>query len=540
MVTTKEKHAIPRPWLTFIIILGFRIYNSLLIKTFFSPDEYWQSLEVAHEYVFGYGYLTWEWTYRVRGFTHPMLFAAVYKVLQLSGLDDTEWIIMAPKIFQAFFAAIGDIYTYKLASKLFGKGPAKWALVSSLISFFNFFCAVRSFSNSIETSLTAVAMFYWPWTTNKSTVWTTERIQEITVSLTFAAIACILRPTNAVIWMYLGYSLLSQISYQDIKIVLFRVMAIGLTAIGTSALIDRQFYNEWTLVPYTFLKFNLSQGISTFYGVHNWHWYLSQGIPIVLFTFIPLTVYTLYYQTTQINRLNNVRDVILFTTLLYSLIAHKEFRFIMPLLPLALCAAGNTIFIIQAHSNTTGSGFWKRNFFRITLGALVLTNAIAAFYLGLVHQRGVVDVMGWLRKNSGVTGTGGGQGGGGILFLMPCHSTPFYSHLHRHDVDMRFITCEPPLDPKIDKKTYLDESDIFYANPSAFIDMYFSKDSNIRQETYMIQQYVWPSRVVLFQALLKNIEGDLVQEGYKECARFFNSHFHDDSRRTGDVLVYCK
>ncbi|KAJ3005369.1 UNVERIFIED_CONTAM: hypothetical protein HDU68_004644, partial [Siphonaria sp. JEL0065] len=79
-------------WFTIAFILGFRIYNSLLIKTFFSPDEYWQSLEVAHEYVFGYGYLTWEWAHRVRGFTYPMLFVGVYKVVQLLGLDQTEWI----------------------------------------------------------------------------------------------------------------------------------------------------------------------------------------------------------------------------------------------------------------------------------------------------------------------------------------------------------------------------------------------------------------------------------------------------------------
>ena len=42
----------------FLALLIFRSLNSLSIVTFFDPDEYWQSLEVAHQYVYGRGYLT--------------------------------------------------------------------------------------------------------------------------------------------------------------------------------------------------------------------------------------------------------------------------------------------------------------------------------------------------------------------------------------------------------------------------------------------------------------------------------------------------
>jgi len=43
------------------LVFVFRCMNSLLVRTAFNPDEYWQSLEVAHNLVFGYGHLTWEW-----------------------------------------------------------------------------------------------------------------------------------------------------------------------------------------------------------------------------------------------------------------------------------------------------------------------------------------------------------------------------------------------------------------------------------------------------------------------------------------------
>ncbi len=38
----------------FMVCLTLRFLNSVLTSTFFSPDEYWQSLEPAHYLVFGY------------------------------------------------------------------------------------------------------------------------------------------------------------------------------------------------------------------------------------------------------------------------------------------------------------------------------------------------------------------------------------------------------------------------------------------------------------------------------------------------------
>lgn len=40
-----------------LAVMGFRLWNALFVRTAFNPDEYWQSAEVAHRMVFGYGYL---------------------------------------------------------------------------------------------------------------------------------------------------------------------------------------------------------------------------------------------------------------------------------------------------------------------------------------------------------------------------------------------------------------------------------------------------------------------------------------------------
>lgn len=46
--------------------------------------------------------------------------------------------------------------------------------------------------------------------------------------------------------------------------------------------------------------------------------------------------------------------------------------------------------------------------------------------------------------------------------------------------------------------------------------------------------------MILFDALVPTLHARLEADGLHECARFFNSHFIDDARRAGDVVVYCR
>ncbi|KAJ3100213.1 hypothetical protein HK100_004744, partial [Physocladia obscura] len=74
----------------------------------------------------------------------------------------------------------------------------------------------------------------------------------------------------------------------------------------------------------------------------------------------------------------------------------------------------------------------------------------------------------------------------------------------------------------------MDEADVFYFNPNAFIKTYFSSTKNTltgqiqsdkllsvpNQDSYKIREFLWPTKVVLFEALLPNIIGELQSEGY--------------------------
>ncbi|KAI8375524.1 Alg9-like mannosyltransferase family-domain-containing protein [Blakeslea trispora] len=353
--------------------------------------------------------------------------------------------------------------------------------------------AARTLSNSTEMALTMVALNYWPLPGVPSS---TSQMKNYRIALLLAAIACVMRPTNGLIWLFLGFQLL-WVSQNRIAVAV-NACLICMAVVFCNMWLDTTLYNEIVFTPIEFFKTNVVNNISLFYGVHTWHWYLSQGLPVILTTFIPYTLFGLYhiYHTPAIYQ--RMRSLLLLTgwvISVYSLLPHKEFRFLYPIVPLLL--------IVSAH------GIQKKG--RLTLVFLVLTQLPMALYLSLWHQRGVVDVMLWLRTQDPTS----------VGVLMPCHSTPWHSIVHK-DIPMWFLTCEPPL--TVDT---LDEADAFYAEPLEFL-----KTSQSNRQ--------WPvSHLLLFDNLMPQLGDHLESEGYKECKRFFNSHFHDDRRRRGDVVVLC-
>jgi hypothetical protein len=76
-------------------VFGYRIALALLTRSIFQPDEFFQSLEVAHNVVFGYGKLTWEWQpgIAIRSIVYPALYVPVYLILRVTGLDATGLLV---------------------------------------------------------------------------------------------------------------------------------------------------------------------------------------------------------------------------------------------------------------------------------------------------------------------------------------------------------------------------------------------------------------------------------------------------------------
>ena len=150
-----------------------------------------------------------------------------------------------------------------------------------------------------------------------------------------------------------------------------------------------------------------------------------------------------------------------FFILCLSLISHKEVRFLFPILP-ALHVLATRPFSRLVRSR----GSLKK----LALGLVVALNLAIALYTTQVHQRGAVDVTRFLRADHEARMARSESVVTTVGFLMPCHSTPWRSHLVHAGIRAWALTCEPPVDVPLDARNlYLDEADRFYADPVKWI-----------------------------------------------------------------------
>lgn len=132
---------------------------------------------------------------------------------------------------------------------------------------------------------------------------------------------------------------------------------------------------------------------------------------------------------------NTLIATVVFSLIVYSSLAHKEFRFIFPLMPILLIyvAFGFRFLLSSPFSSKIFSNKSKTY---VIIGLAEINFALIA-YFALFHQRGTIDAMDYLRHNP--------QDVRSVWIVVPCHQTPLYSHFHFPQTSMRFLDCSPPL-----------------------------------------------------------------------------------------------
>lgn len=624
-----------------LFLIAFRVLNALSVITFFQPDEFFQSLEPAWQIVFGRdsgAWMTWEWRNHLRSSIHPTIFAGAYyisnlfaRLLQLPPASTADLLIAAPRTLQAIFAALQDFYTWKLAQKIFGtQSNESWAaLALSVVSPWQWFCSTRTFSNGLETTLTIVALYFWPWhwipkLSSEDPRDERDRRQEagvrdpasgrgwkLILCLLLAALACVLRPTNVLVWIPLAFSVMFEHRMRSFAVPIPKVQhsfwvnliypsvrrdnqaeSIALIELATicggfvlvlSALVDRLFYGVWTFPPLKFLLFNVVQSLAVFYGRNDWHYYLSQGLPLLLTTALPFALVALAqgslldHQNSRHQTMRQMTIICLILPGVLSLMSHKEVRFIYPLLPILhiITAPVLSSFFGPAISPPPSRSFKDTRSVLLRRGILAFllsVNALLAFYTTQIHAPGPLNALSYLRTQyirhyapspdtNGVSLLSPNTSTPvmSVGFLMPCHSTPWRSHLVFPYIDAWALTCEPPLHhTPTEKSTYLDEADQFYENPTLWIRTHMSRhpprpngifshhpivpqrrSSPVYSTSKVNTKRTWPDYLVFFEQLETTMDVLLRGSGYAECWRGWNTHWHDDWRRKGDVIVWC-
>ncbi len=409
--------------------------------------------------------------------------------------------------------------------------------------------------------------------------------------------------------------------------------------LSLSIAVDSVYYGRLVLTPLTFLNRNVLQSVSLFYGSNPWHWYLSQGLPVLCLTSLPFVVQGWFAIDRRLSYarallrypekvgLKLLAETTFFSIVAFSLLGHKEFRFLQPVLPLLHLLAAYSLtrsrFIFpaaEARRRMAQARPWRNVVSpsaqgdlmlpseqpaRLTRAAAHLERHIAGFreawsqldssrwpaktmllaqvplalYALLFHcvgQEHIMRDLRWIHQRHAtgrnVVRSGRASATGplhSVAFLMPCHSTPWQSHLHLEALEdagdgglannsgdrgkLWFITCEPP-GPSQDMQSYQDVSDVFYADPVSFLaDRFQSKvDASFPalQDTLSISSrgIPWPSHLVTFEALHQvrgkgaakkvTVESLLRKKGYQIVLKRWNSLKHEDPRRDGRIVVW--
>jgi phosphatidylinositol glycan class B len=319
----------------------------------------------------------------------------------------------------------------------------------------------------------------------------------------FASLSFILRPTSAIpfgiIYPYILYK-----TSNRLHVIIEAFLCFTLLNIFNICL-DSYMYNQWTFVAYNFFYINFfhPNSISSHYGINNIFWYLTNGLPMIFFYRLPFIFF---------GAINSKRatGIILFTIFIYTLNIHKEFRFLTQILPLLFVLEANGIdWIIRKFQ-------WKQ--FRWIIFLSFIGHLIIGIYFSLIDRQGQINVMHYLRKNLISENK--------IDFLMPCHSTPYYNFIHRNDIELNFLTCQPNLNKNI--KDYIDEADQFFLKP-------------IQSLKQRLNYYNTTTHLIMFDTLYNQVKDILEDEqGFFVKNILFNSHIQHTSRHGKWIYILEK
>ncbi|WP_338868566.1 hypothetical protein WBJ53_17860 [Spirosoma sp. SC4-14] len=154
-------------------------------------------------------------------------------------------------------------------------------------------------------------------------------------------------------------------------------LAIGfLAGVGLNVFLDDQFYHQFVFTPYDYYRVNITEGKAAEFGTASFWWYILMLMLVVGAP--PLSIVLFYYSLK--GSIKNYRQPIVWAVLFFvvghSLVAHKEERFMFPILTIMPVIAGWGLQSFIDYYQRAGKGIRRLLnsviYFSIGLNVLVL------------------------------------------------------------------------------------------------------------------------------------------------------------------------
>ncbi|KAL5961654.1 GPI mannosyltransferase 4 [Taenia solium] len=388
-------------WGLYALLISLRLSFVILQSPgYLHPDEFFQSIEIAtHDiYTNACSFRTWEFEpvehgpVRSRSSIYPLVHLPI-KVVDyllpskgisyLSGDDVVKRLLVPPRLVTTLLSIIPDLFIFYLSGRLERRRQRRTPpalLLYSSMAYGGLLWNTRTLSNVWESA--AVCIFCY---LSFQTTLTALIIQAVV-----SAWAVFLRPTFPIfILPFAGLQLVNMLRSSGRLLNVIFFIPLGLLTVCAAAtllaFLDTSYYSRGNSIthpalivtPIRFLNYNSAEATLGDHGLHPWYYYILIHWPLML---TPQLALTALLPPSRRGFNDSLRFAVwlgtILPTLAFSLIGHKETRFLFPCLPFAITLAA-----------------FRVRRLKLLLVCWIAYQSILVVFWGFVHQAGLLNFM---------------------------------------------------------------------------------------------------------------------------------------------------
>lgn len=312
------------------MLVTFRLFQALFLTyNLTHPDAYWQATEVAYNMAYGGVELPWEWTsfYKLRNSIYPLYLYCYLGILKSIGLDYGFVVRMYPYIAEIILVIISDYYFWEVGKKTVSTRATRIAFIFYLTNRIYNEMIIRTFTNSLECIFQIIAFYYF--------LDVKDKFDKATAIMTgLLSLSFMIRSTSPIGWIPL---LVMKIVYDKSLFAFLQAgVVVAIPILSFCVAMDSIYYGEFTFTAWNFLKVNLYEDLAKYFGTDPSYYYFFAFLPVWFTVAYPVVMFSMYvYLKDSLRKQENpyMLYLTLFYLFVFSLIAHKEMRFVTPLFP---------------------------------------------------------------------------------------------------------------------------------------------------------------------------------------------------------------
>lgn len=300
------------------------------------PDEIFQTLEPAFAHISGFGIQAWEYEAGIRPLVVPLLLSLPLKVFHTLSQGNPQVYTLLMKVLLSTWSIVIPLAVFQIVKNFYASNrrAVYYGLLSGLLAavwFELMYVAPRALYETLSLNLLATAyLIYIRGVASRKTTFT----KEVLYALSGGLIACalVVRPQLMVVLPIGFYWLLSQNLLFKNRLLFGGLLSV--VAIGTIEYLQTGLFMNSVL---RYLELQLTTPISNIFGVESWLFYPTALLATSGVVLIPALI-TLNHKASRLWWL-----IALTLVAGHSLVAHKELRFVLPVVPVIIILFGQSL-----------------------------------------------------------------------------------------------------------------------------------------------------------------------------------------------------